>query len=156
MDDNLRKMVKIRVASKKDLKDIVNIFNQAICTRTSTGNLNEVTAEARKEWFSEHLQEKYPILVAEKNDKIVGWISIDPYRKGREAFEKTVKVSCFVHTDYRRKGIGDQLLHVMMQTAKQLGYATIFAMVLDKNIGGRKLLEKIILNNGLFYQMSQR
>ncbi len=142
MSDELRKMVKIRIASKKDLKEIVNIFNQAIRTRISTGYLHEMTVEERQEWFSGHLPEKYPILVAEKNDTIVGWISIDPYRKGREAFEKTGEVSCFVHCDYRRKGIGDQLLHAMIHTAKQRGYTTIFAIVLDKNIGSRKLLEK--------------
>ena len=142
MDDNLRKMVHIRYASEKDLKEIVVIFNQAIYSRMSTGYLNEVTVETRKEWFSEHIKEKYPILVAEKNKKIVGWISIDSYRKGRKAFEKTVEVSFFVHNDYKRKGIGNQLLHTMMQTAKKLGYTTIFAIVLDKNIGSRKLLEK--------------
>jgi len=142
MDNYLRKMLNIRYASEKDLKEIVNIFNQAIHTRASTGYLNKVTVEERKEWFSEHIQEKYPILVAEKNNKIVGWISIDPYRKGRKAFIKIVEASCFVHNDYRRKGIGDQLLHTMMQTAKKLGYSTIFAIVLDKNIGSRKLLEK--------------
>ncbi|MCX6661435.1 MAG: GNAT family N-acetyltransferase [Euryarchaeota archaeon] len=142
MDDNLQKMLSIRYASEKDLKGIVKIFNQAIHTRMSTGYLNEITVEQRKEWFSEHGQEKYPILVAEKNNKIVGWISIDPYRKGRKAFKKTVEVSYFVHNTYRRKGIGDQLLQVMMHTAKKLGYITIFAIVLDKNIGSRKLLEK--------------
>jgi len=30
----------------------------------------------------------------------------------------------------------------MMKTAKKLGYKTIFAIVLDKNIGSTKLLEK--------------
>ncbi len=142
MDDNLRTMVNIRCASEKDLIEIVEIFNQAIRTRTSTGYLKEVTVEDREEWFFEHIQEKYPILIAEKNNKIVGWISIDPYRKGRKAFEKTVEVSFFVHNDYRRKGIGDQLLRRMMETAKKLGYSIIFAIVLDKNIGSRKQLEK--------------
>ena len=142
MNDNTRKMLNIRYASEKDLKEIVEIFNQVINTRTSTGYLNEVTVEERKERFSEHTKEKYPILVTEQNKKIVGWISIDPYRKGRKAFEKTVEISCFVHKEHKRKGIGDQLLHKIMQTAKKLGYKTIFAIVLDKNIGSRKLLEK--------------
>jgi L-amino acid N-acyltransferase YncA len=132
----------IRYASNKDLKEIVEILNQAIQTRTSTGYLDEVTVEEKRQWFSEHTKEKYPILVAEKNKKIVGWISLDPYRKGRKAFVKTVEASCFVHKDHKREGIGTQLLHVMEQTAKKLGYTAIFAVVLDKNIGSRALLEK--------------
>ena len=132
----------IRYASNDDLKEIVEILNQAILTRTSTGYLNKLTSEEKKQWFSEHTKEKYPILVAEQNKKIVGWISIEPYRKGKKAFEKTVEVSCFVHNDYKRKGVGTQLLHAMELTARKLGYSTIFAIVLDKNVGSRALLEK--------------
>jgi len=134
--------INIRHALEKDLTEIVEIFNQAITTRTSTGYLNEVTHEERKEWFFQHTNKKYPILVAEQNNTIAGWISIDPYRKGRKAFEKTVEVSFFIHNDYKRKGIGNELLQAMMKTAKKLGYKTIFAIVLDKNIGSTKLLEK--------------
>ena len=132
----------IRYALEKDLIEITEIFNQAIHTRMSTGHLNEFTVEERKEWFSGHTKEKYPILVTEQNSKIVGWISIDPYRKGRKAFEKTVEVSLFIHNDYKRKGIGNELLQAMTKTAKKLEYKTIFAIVLNKNIGSTKLFEK--------------
>jgi phosphinothricin acetyltransferase len=97
--------INIRHALEKDLTEIVEIFNQAITTRTSTGYLDKFTVEERKEWFSEHTKEKYPILVAEQNNTIAGWISIDPYRKGRKAFEKTVEVSFFIHNDYKRKDL---------------------------------------------------
>ena len=132
----------IRYASKKDLQEIVEIFNQAVRTRISTGYLTEVSVDNRKKWFVEHIPEKYPILVAEQNYRIVGWISIDPYRSGRKAFKKTVEGSLFIHPDYKRQGIGNQLLLAMMQTAKKLGYSTLLAIVLDKNIGSRRLLEK--------------
>ena len=134
--------INIRHALEKDLTEIVEIFNQAITTRTSTGYLDKFSVEERKVWFSEHTKEKYPILVAEQNEKIVGWINLDPYRIGRKAFEKTVEVSFFIHNDYKRKGIGNELLRAMMKTATKLGYKTIFAIVLDKNIGSIKLLEK--------------
>lgn len=134
--------INIRHALEKDLIEIVEILNQAIQTRTSTGYLDKFTVEERKEWFSEHAKEKYPILVAEQNNTIVGWINIDPYRKGKKAFEKTVEVCYFIHKDYKRKGIGNELLLEMMKTAKKLGYKTMFAIVIDKNIGSVKLLEK--------------
>ena len=132
----------IRHAGENDLREIIEIFNQAIRTRTSTGYLREFTVEERKEWFHEHTKENYPILVAEQNKKIVGWICIDPYRKGRGAFTKTVEVSFFIHNDFKRKGIGSELLQAMMNTAKKLEYATIYAIVLNKNIESMRLLEK--------------
>jgi L-amino acid N-acyltransferase YncA len=132
----------IRYASEKDLPCIVEIFNQAISTRCSTGYLAKESAEDRKGWFAEHRMEKYPILVAELDKLIVGWVSIEPYRKGRKAFEKTVEISLFIHQEHTRKGIGNQLLVAMMQTAKEIGYATLIAIILDKNLASRKLFEK--------------
>jgi phosphinothricin acetyltransferase len=134
--------VNIRAATDEDLQAMVEIFNQAVRTRTSTGYLSEVTVDERKCWFVEHPSEKYPILVAEQNQRIVGWACIDAYRKGREAFEKTVEVSLFIHKEFTRKGIGNQLLIAMMRTAKKLGYTRLFAIVLDKNVGSRRLFEK--------------
>jgi phosphinothricin acetyltransferase len=134
--------INIRHALEKDLTEIVEIFNQAIQTRTSTGYLDEFTVDERKEWFSQHTNKKYPILVAEQNEKIVGWISIDPYRKGRKAFEKTGELSLFICNNFKRKGIGNELLQAMMKTAKKLGYKTMLTIVLDKNIGSISLLEK--------------
>jgi L-amino acid N-acyltransferase YncA len=142
MDDDFQKRLCIRFASEKDLKEIIDIFNQGIRTRSSTGYLHEMTVGDRQEWFMEHTPEKYPILVAEFDNTILGWISLDPYRKGRKAFERTGEISSFVHPEYWRKGVGGQLLSAMMQTTKKLGYTTLLAIVLDKNTGSRKLLEK--------------
>jgi phosphinothricin acetyltransferase len=133
---------RIRPAEENDLAEIIDIFNQAIHTRTSTGYLSEFTVEQRTAWFHEHTKENYPLLVAEQNKKIIGWVSIEPYRKGRAAFKKTVEVSFFIHNDFKRKGIGNTLLQTMLHTAKDLGYTSLIAIVLDKNIGIIKLLKK--------------
>lgn len=76
--------INIRHALEKDLEEIVEIFNQAIQTRTSTGYLDKFTVYERKEWFFFHTNKKYPILVAEQNKKIVGWISIRSLPKGKK------------------------------------------------------------------------
>jgi len=135
-------VLSIRVARDDDLPAITEIFNQAIQTHLSTGYLHAVTVNERTDWFHEHTKDTYPILVADSGGTIVGWISIDPYRKGREAFVKTVEACLFVHTDYQRKGIGEQLLHAMMKKAKQLGYTSLFAIVLEINKRSIALLEK--------------
>ena len=84
----------------------------------------------------------YPILVAEYNKKIIGWGSINPYRKGRDAFKRTAEIDCYIHEAYRRHNIGTEILHQLLKTANELGYTTVFAIVLDKNTPSRRLLEK--------------
>jgi phosphinothricin acetyltransferase len=132
----------IRYAQENDLEDILEIHNQAIRNRMSVGHLNEMSLDEKKEWFLTCTKDKYPIYVAEQNGKVVGWISIKTYRKGRDAFKKTVESDCFVRNDFKGKGIGNKLLQHMLKKAKELGYTRILAIVLDKNIASRKLLEK--------------
>jgi L-amino acid N-acyltransferase YncA len=134
--------INIRYADENDLIEIVEIFNQAIKTRSSLGFLNEFYVNERKEWFNEHSKNKYPILVADLDNRILGWVSISPYRKERRALDKTVEVSYFIHNAYKRKGIGSSLLNEMIKIAKELGYETIIAILFDRNIGSIKLLKK--------------
>ncbi|HVQ01802.1 MAG TPA: GNAT family N-acetyltransferase [Candidatus Thermoplasmatota archaeon] len=132
----------IREATKHDLKEIVEIFNQAIRTRSSVGYTSEVTVEDRKEWFQEHLSERYPIYVAELNHELVAWMSINPYRKGRPAFQTTGEVDCFIREGWQGKGLGNELMPYLLRQAKTLGFHTIIAIVLEHNAPSRRLLEK--------------
>lgn len=132
----------IRDAKEPDLKEIVEIFNQAIRTQASVGYTGEVTVEERTDWFKNHSNDRYPIYVAEQNHEIVGWISINPYRKGRDAFKKTGEVDCFVRNEWKGKGIGNELVQHLLRQAQRLGYRTLIAIVLGHNIASRKLLEK--------------
>ena len=113
--------VTIRVASEEDLQAIVEIFNQAVRTRTSTGYLSETTVEEQTLWFTEHPPKKYPILIAEQNRRIVGWASIDPYRKGRKAFEKTVEVSLFIRQGVYTKRIRKSAFNCHDADRKKIG-----------------------------------
>jgi L-amino acid N-acyltransferase YncA len=134
--------VTIREAVESDLKEIVEIFNQAIRMRSSVGFTDEVTVEERRDWFLEHSPDRYPIYVAEQNHEIVAWMSINPYRKGRAAFEKTGEADCFIRDGWRGKGIGNEMVPYLLRQAKRLGFRTLIAIVLEHNIPSRRILEK--------------
>jgi L-amino acid N-acyltransferase YncA len=98
--------------------------------------------EDRIEWFNEHDPDTYPILVVEMDNTIAGWISISPYRKGREGLKYTAEVSYYVHRNYQRKGAGTEMMDCMIRKAKELKYKTLIAILMDVNSGNIKLLEK--------------
>ncbi len=133
--------ITIRYARENDLDAIVEIMNQAIRTH-SIGILSEVTVEERREWFHEHAPDEYPIAVAEHDKTVIGWASISPYRKGREALHATVEVSYFIHADYQRQGVGSALLVEMIRISKMLKKSVLLAIVLHTNSGSSHLLEK--------------
>ena len=132
----------IRTAQFKDLESIVEIYNQAIDAKFQTGFTERVRVADRVEWFNEHTPEHFPLLVYTVDDAIAGWLSISPYRAGRGALRFTVEISYFVHNDYKKRGIGSQLLVYGINDARQLHYKTAIAIILDKNEASVKLVEK--------------
>jgi len=73
----------IRTATIKDLPAINEIYNLAIPSGISTADTESITMKERKKWFKKHKPEKYPVFVAELDDKVVGWISLGAHHGGR-------------------------------------------------------------------------
>lgn len=112
----------VRKAVPADLSPVVEILNHGVKTRHSIGYYESRTADEMKEWFEEHvLSSRYPLLIAEEDGHILGWISMSPYRKGREAFNRTGEVSAYVHENYLRTGLGQLLLDRMLEFASESG-----------------------------------
>jgi L-amino acid N-acyltransferase YncA len=64
--------MKIRLAELDDLSAIVDIYNQAIASKQSTGDTQPVRVEDRMTWFGEHVPHEHPIFVAEVEGQVVG------------------------------------------------------------------------------------
>ena len=84
-------MAQIREAKESDLGRITEIYNQAILTTTATFDTEPKTTEERKEWFQKH-SEKYPLIVAELEGRVIGWASLTPW-SDRCAYSDTAEIS---------------------------------------------------------------
>ena len=135
-------MPKIRKAQNRDLPAIVNIYNQAICRGFCTADTETYSVKEKKEWFLAH-DEQYPVYVYETDDKIVGWLSVSPYRKGRKALRYTAEVSYYIDENFQRQGIGSRLLQYTIDKMAFLNFRTYIAILLDVNIASIQLLEKL-------------
>ena len=71
----------IRVARQNDLPVMTEIYNLAIETKHSTGDMQPLRVEDRVTWFWEHLPDQFPIFVSEVDGQVVGWCSLPPYRR---------------------------------------------------------------------------
>jgi L-amino acid N-acyltransferase YncA len=132
----------IRIAKESDLKSIVEIYNQAIPLKKSTADLNPVTVEGREEWFKEHEADKFPIFVVEIDERIVGWVSLSPYRKGREALRHTFELSYYIDSDYKGKGLGNALLDFVIKKSSNYDVKTLIAIILEYNKPSLALVKK--------------
>lgn len=123
----------IRPAVKEDLVHIIEIYNQAVLRKGLTADLDLVDLEDREDWFEEHSDERYPILVAVQDDRIIGWIMLSAYRKGRRALQRTIEVSLYIATSHIGRGVGTDLLNFIIPLAKQLGYQNMIAILISIN-----------------------
>ena len=132
----------IRIAKIEDLENIVEIYNQAIDAGFQTAFTQRYKTEDKVDWFYEHPENKYPLLVYVHDGKVVGYLHVSPYRQGRAALRFAVEISYFIHKDFHRRGIGSQLLEHGIKMCRDLKYKTLLAIIIEQNIASARLLEK--------------
>ena len=135
-------MSRIRIAQPLDLESIVSIYNFAVRSKFETADTKELNWTKRISWFKSHDPEDYPIFIYKEDGVIAGWVSISPYRSGRQALRFTVEISYYVHPDFKRKGIGSKLVLHAIGEARRRKYKSLFAIILDRNEGSIQLLVK--------------
>ena len=133
----------IRLAQLDDLPVIVDIYNQSIPSKQSTGDTQPLRVEDRMTWFREHRPEEHPIFVAEVDGQVVGWCSLSAYRPGRAALRFTAEISYYIALAYHRQGIGKALVEHALTACPGLQIRHVFAIVLEGNAASLGLLEKM-------------
>ncbi len=134
--------ITIRIAKFDDLEEITAIYNQAIQSGNATGDIEPQKSSDKLEWFHNHSDEQFPLLVAEWDKKIVGWLSLSPYREGRGAFRFAAEVSYYIDFNFHRKGIATSLLLEAEQYCKRTGIRFLVAFLLAHNDASIAFLQK--------------
>lgn len=129
------------MATTSDLPPIVAIYNEAVEAQ-KTADIEPVSIAERQTWLAQHPADHYPVYVFEDENKINGWLSISPWRPGREALSAVGEVSFFVRKSHFRQGIGSRLLQHAIDEAPKLGMHHFIAILLANNVPSIQLLEK--------------
>lgn len=131
----------IRIATEDDLALINAIYNQAVLQKLTADTI-AITMTQRKEWFNAHDANLYPVFVYEKDATVVGWLSFSPYRCGRQALDETSEISYYIDKTFHKKGIGTDLINFAKEVAVRYNFKNLLAIILDKNEGSLKLMQK--------------
>lgn len=135
----------IRLAQMNDLPSIVDIYNQSIPSKQSTGDTQPLRLEDRIPWFEEHRPDEHPIFVAEAEGggQVAGWCSLSGYRPGRAALRFTAEISYYIAFTHHRQGIATALVEHALAVCPGLGIRHVFAIVLEGNQASLNLLQKM-------------
>ena len=130
----------IRDAAEADLPAIIEIYNAAIATRTSTALFDPVSVEERLPWFHRHSPNEFPLWIAETEGQVAGWLSFHEFIR-RPAYRGAVEISIYVHEKFRRRGIGRSLLDKAIADAPRLKARALLGYVLGNNEASLALFE---------------
>ena len=131
----------LRDATEADLPAIVEIYNATIPGRMVTADLEPVTVESRRAWFSAHQAPQRPIwvLVGDSGD-VCAWLSFDSFYP-RAAYDGTAMIAIYVSPAHRRCGHGAALLDAALQRSPGLGLHTLLGYIFGHNEPSLRLFE---------------
>ena len=134
-------MLTIRKATPADLGAITGIYNEAILKTAATFDTEPKTEDEQKSWF-EHHGPRYPILVAQKDNLIVGWASLSQW-SDRCAYSDTAEASVYVMEEYQGRGIGRKLSEAIIEAGREAGLHTLIARITSENKVSIRLSESV-------------
>ena len=129
--------LQIRPARADDAAAITEIYNQGILGRQATFETRLRTADEMRESLRAG-EGRFPYLVSEIGDTVVGWASVSTYRT-RECYNGIGEFSIYVHDDWQKVGVGRLLLPALIEAAEAAGFWKLLSRVFPENTGSLRL-----------------
>jgi L-amino acid N-acyltransferase len=123
--------MKLRAGLRADLPGILSIMNYYIEHSTTTFDLKPKTLLELESWFSQ-FESGFPILVAELEQKIVGYAYLSAFRP-KAAYKKTGELSIYLEPNSQGRGFGKDLMNAILEKGESLGYHTILSFITSEN-----------------------
>lgn len=140
--------VNVRPAAREDVPAILDIYNQAVIHTTASYDLEPVTLESRVAWFEDKTQSGWPVWVAEAQGKVIGWATYGPFR-AKAGYDLTAEHSVYVRDGIRGKGVGRQLMTVLIDDARKRGLHVLIGGVDADNAGSIAFHESLGFESGV-------
>ena len=123
----------IRRYTPKDFQAIAEIYNEAIVQGAITMDCVPQSAEDVRS-LAEKFHHRETILMAEQDNRIVGWGIIKRY-SNRPGYDFCCETSTYLTLGETRRGYGSQLQKALLQQVMVFGYHHVVAKILADNQG---------------------
>ncbi len=119
-----------RPAHRDDAAAIAAIYNQGIEDRGATFETTPRTAAEVGPKID--LGDRFPLLVADDDGKLLGWAGLSEYRP-RACYAGIAEFSIYLDRGARGRGIGRVLLTALVDAARECGYWKLVSRVFPFN-----------------------
>jgi len=147
---------RIRLAERKDLQRLNEIYNWAVLNTVATFDLEERSMEQNEQWYVSHQTSFYPLYVVENEGNVYGWGSLSPFHP-RAAYRLTGEFSIYLAPEFQGKGVGNLLLQHLCQSAQMVGYHSLIGLITATNTASLGLAKKHgFLQVGQFHEVGRK
>ena len=129
----------IRLARPEDAPAVAAIYNQGIAERGATFETRPRTALDVAPWFAQ--ADRFPTLVLDDGDRILGWASLSAYRP-RDCYAGIAEFSIYVDAAARGRGVGRRLLDALVDAARVRGYWKLLSRIFPFNTASLALCQR--------------
>jgi phosphinothricin acetyltransferase len=106
--------IEVRPAAAADLPAVNAIYNHYVRASHATFDLEERTLDACRAWFEAHRSPVHPVLVAERDGRVIGFASAGMHR-ARAAYASSVETSAYVDAAAIGGGVGRSLYAALFE-----------------------------------------
>lgn len=142
MTSSLNSSIVVRDATDADLPVIRDIYNDAVEHTTAIWNEVLVDVENRREWLAARVARGFPVIVAERDGKVLGYASFGDWR-AFDGYRHTVEHSIYIDKHARGGGLGETLMRALIERARARKVHVMIASIEARNAPSIKLHEKL-------------
>ena len=130
-------VVSVIDAQLKHIDSIAEIYNQALAKRTATFETEPRSSAEAAGWIADEMVVKVAIV----NKTVAGFARVSPYRD-RSCYSGIREYSVYVGNHFQRKGIGRQLLQVLIDDCRKKGIWKLLARIFPENHASLELAKQ--------------
>lgn len=130
--------ISVRSALPADAAAIARIYNEGIERRIATFETRLRTVEDIQGWYG---NPRHPLLVAEREADVVGWIHASEYRP-RECYAGIGEFSVYVANGAQGLGVGSALMQAFLPACAEAGLWKVLSRIFVENEASRALCRK--------------
>jgi len=131
-------VVAVRRAVPNDASAIAAIYNAGIRARTATFETRE---RAPEELVARIAGDRHPVLVAERDGRVVGWVGASSYRE-RECYAGIAEFSVYVDPAEQGRRVGDALMREFVPALERAGFWKVLSRIFPENTASRALCRR--------------
>ncbi len=135
--------VAVRPATEQDLGQLNDIYNRYVVETHFTFDIEPMTMEARREWFSHYdTTGRYRVLVGVSDATVIGYASSSRWRP-KPAYGTSVETSIYLAPDAVGRGIGTKLYEELFKLLQREDLHRAYAGIALPNQASIALHERV-------------